>query len=98
MVAAIRKAADLQGQINSLDGRIAELDRERSAITQDQDRIRRNMSSVQQGTDLHTRYVKKLNEQEDRIETLIGERETLLTDRTAAQIELDAYLRDLNVG
>lgn len=98
VVAAIQKAAQIQGRINRLDSQVAEIDRERSAITQDQDRIRRNMSSVQNGTDLHTRYVRKLNEQESRIETMLGERESLLTDRTAAQIELDAYLRDLSVG
>jgi hypothetical protein len=98
VVAAIQKAAQLQGRINRLDAQMAELDRERNSITQDQDRIRRNMGSVQTGTDLHTRYVKKLNEQENRIESMLGARETLLTDRDATQLELDAYLRDLSVG
>lgn len=98
VVEAIRKAANLQGRINLLNRQMAEIDREQQSITQDQDRIRRNMSSVQRGTDLHTRYVRKLDEQEDRMETILGSREDLLTQRDATQRELDDYLRGLSIG
>ncbi|MCB9848458.1 MAG: hypothetical protein H6814_08600 [Phycisphaeraceae bacterium] len=98
VVAAIRKAADMQGRINGLSSRMNQIDREQSEIAQDQDRIRRNMGTVQRGTDLHTRYIQKLDEQEDRIETLLSQREDLLAERDTAQAELDGYLRGLNVG
>ncbi len=98
VVSAIRKAAQMKSEIRRMNAQMTEIDREQNSLTQDQERIRRNMGSVQRGTDLHTRYVRKLSTQEDRMETILTQREDLLTKRDQTQRELDKYLSDLTIG
>ncbi|UCG17676.1 MAG: DUF4139 domain-containing protein [Phycisphaerales bacterium] len=66
-------------------------------ITRDQARIRENLRTVRQGTDLYNRYIKKLEAQETELDEA---REVIvsLTDREAQQRRtLDEYLLKLTV-
>jgi septal ring factor EnvC (AmiA/AmiB activator) len=67
-------------------------------ISQEQTRIRENMKTVAANSEYSTRLLKKLDEQETRIETLQKEVATLQQKLQAQQKELEDYLAALNVG
>lgn len=97
VVEAVREAARRQGVISMHNRTIQELEKERREITEDQNRVRQNMSSVDRTTDLYARYMKKLGEQETRLETITTETATAREKLAAAQNDLNAYLSNLNV-
>ena len=84
---AIAKLSGLTADINKAIGRRRELDAERRKIADDQDRIRKNLTSTGQGSDLGRRYLDTLRTQEDRL-AAIGTEETAidadLTSKTKA--------------
>ncbi len=97
VVDAVTKAADMQGAINETQKRIAQLDAERTAIDQDQNRIRQNMGTVARDTELYKRYAGKLNDQETRLEAMREQREKEQGALNRQQGELRAYVAGLNV-
>ena len=72
--ATVRRAFARMAELrNALEGRRAEvrkLDEERKQIFTDQSRIRGNLNRIPRGSDLHRRYLQKLNRQEDGLEAL----------------------------
>lgn len=97
VVDAVKKAAELQSRINALQSRVAELDRERTEISAEQNRIRENMKTIERTTDLYSRYMGKLGEQETRLETISNQRTEASREQDRLRRELDDYLRDLDV-
>lgn len=97
VVDAVKKAAELQSRINALSARVAELDRERSVITEEQTRIRENMRTIERTTDLYSRYMGKLGEQESRLETITTQRAETSQEQDRVRKELEDFLRDLDV-
>lgn len=87
-----RKAdlAKLAAEKQQLEQRIATID-------QEQARIRQNMAQLEKNTDLYTRYVKKFGEQEDQVEKLRKQIETLAADETQQRQSLDEYLLGLEL-
>lgn len=69
--ATVDKLAAIVGEINRARVEKAQLENERKAITQDQDRIRRNLQSVGAGSDLGRRYLDTLKTQEDRLAEIV---------------------------
>ncbi len=67
---AFRRMAELRNEIERHRIELKKLEEELKRIFNDQSRIRGNLNRVPRGSDLHTRYLKKLNLQEDRLETL----------------------------
>jgi hypothetical protein len=67
------------------------------AITEDQDRIRKNLGSVNQGSDYGKRLLVKLNEQETRLDQLRQQDEALATDIAAKRKILSDYVGQLTV-
>ncbi len=67
-------------------------------ITQEQSRIRSNMRSVKQTSEYYNRLLKKLNDQETRIEQLQMEIFTLEETYKKQREELEDYLSNLDVG
>jgi len=63
----VSKLGTIVGEINKAKSQRAQLETERKKITEDQDRIRRNLESVGQGSDLGRRYIDTLKTQEDRL-------------------------------
>mgnify|MGYP001198484926 CR=1 FL=1 len=94
---AFRTVAAKQTAINESERAIAEIDREIASISQDQNRIRSNMSSVDRTSDLYRRYVTKLSEQEGRLETLQANRAERQATLESQRTDLNNYLRGLNV-
>jgi len=97
VVDAFKKGAELRGAMSQTEQRLAELNREVEAITQDQLRVRENMKSIDRTTELHARYMKKLTEQESRLEDIGEERTRLETELRAQREALESYLRNLDV-
>jgi predicted nucleic acid-binding Zn-ribbon protein len=97
VVDAVRRAADLQAEINEFKRRISLLEQERNQIHQEQTRIRQNMGSVGRDSDLYRQYVQRLTAQETRLDELAAQRSELQQMQEARQRELEEYLRSLNV-
>jgi hypothetical protein len=97
VVDAVRRAADMQAEINELRRRVTLLDQERNTIHQEQNRIRQNMGSVDRNSELYRQYVAKFTEQESRLEAIAQQRDELQQTAETKQRELEVYLRNLNV-
>ena len=67
------------------------------AITEDQERIRRNLGSINQNTDYGKRLLTKLNEQETRLDQLRVQDEQLAGDIAAKRKILSDYVAQLTV-
>lgn len=97
VVEAVREASRRRGLVIEQDRKIKELEKERQSIGQDQDRIRQNMNTIDRQSQLYTRYMQKLTDQETRVEKLDTDlaqaRETLLK----LQNDLAAFVRSLNM-
>ena len=78
-------------QIEAHDQQITQIDTE-------QNRIRENMRTVGKGNGYYDRLLKKLDAQEDTLETLQKEKSDLQTTRDQEQNDLEAYVAGLNVG
>lgn len=79
-------------KIVALAQRRAQNEAEIKAITAEQERIRRNMATVGKGSPLYATYLKKLTEQEARIETLQTENARLQSDENAARAEMAQFV------
>jgi hypothetical protein len=90
LVALRRKQSEMQAQRTALE---AEL----KAIDTDQDRIRKNMQSLDRNSPLYQSYVKKLTEQEARIEQTRAEIGRLREAETTAASELRQFTDSLTI-
>ena len=66
-------------------------------ISQDQGRIRENMSKIDGSSQLYARYMTKLSEQETKLEDLTERRKQNQASVDKMQSELNEYIRTLNV-
>lgn len=94
---AFREVGKRRGEIRTLERRKADLDAEWKRITDDQDRTRKNMGSIDRNSDLYARYMKKLGEQETQGEKIGAENIELTEKLRKAQEDLTKYLSQLNV-
>lgn len=94
---AVRKAAGMQAAINETDRQINALNEQTRAITAEQSRIRGNMGTVERTSQLYTRYVTKLNEQETELEDINDRRNAAQEKLEQQRREFNEYLRGLNV-
>lgn len=67
-------------------------------ITQEQARIRENMGKVAQNSELYTRYVRKLDQQETDIDAMRKEIDTLKTTEEQQRQDLNDYLMGLDIS
>ncbi len=80
---AVAKLGAVVGDIAKIAARKTALDAERDKIGSDQDRIRQNLASVGQASDLGRRYIETLKSQEDRIAAIETEEKKLDEGRAA---------------
>lgn len=78
-------------EMEAIDIKINELDMRRNQIFNDQERIRENLQSLTEKSEVKQKYLNKLNEQEDKIAGIDAEKEKL----AAARIEKQNELADL---
>jgi hypothetical protein len=74
---ALQELSDLVSAINAAERQRNGLQNERASIAEDHDRIRKNLQTVDQSSDLGRRYLDTLREQEDRLNAIRGEIEDL---------------------
>lgn len=75
--------------LDAVDAQLQQLEQERSAIFADQARVRENLQSLGDKSDLHQRYLKKLDDQESRL----GEIDASRADLQQKKADLAADLK-----
>jgi hypothetical protein len=90
-VAARRQAIDEAKAV------IARNQEERKRITEDQARVRQNMSTVGQSSEIYARYLQKFTEQENTLEQIEAQTKKVQGDVARMEAELVQFLGNLNV-
>jgi len=94
---ALAKAVAMRGQMTDTQRQMDERRRQVAEITVEQDRLRKNIQTVDRSSDYGTRLLKKLNDQETQIEKLQGEVDALQKNLDQQRKDFEAYLQGLNV-
>jgi len=99
MEKALSAVVARKAEIGELARKIAALEKEQSDIFRDQERVRENlqrMGGTPEEAALRLRYVKQLDQQENRIGAIRAERDKLEQARAAAQRQLDDMIQKLS--
>ncbi len=94
---ALKKLAALQGQLADLIRERQLLEQKLAEIAADQDRIRKNMVTVQKNSDIYSRWERKLNEQENQIDQSSLKLDQLREDEQKKRAEIATYIAGLNI-
>ncbi len=94
---ALRQLAQLRDVVDAHQRRLQELENERKRIHEEQRRIRDNLARIPRDSDLYKRYLTKLNEQEDNLETMLAETEETREAFNGATAALGDYIRGLEI-
>jgi len=97
---ALRKIALQKNDITVLDAVITGRRAQVSSISEDQQRVRENMKALKGSSEekaLVERYVRELNEQEDRVQALRREITEMQQKRDAAQSALNGMIEALQM-
>ncbi len=95
---ALQRVALLRSKLDDVRAQWTRLDQRTAEITAEHARIRENMQRLQQNSDLYTRYVKKLDQQETELENLRKEIERLKNMEEDHRRELQNYVMGLDVA
>jgi hypothetical protein len=93
---AFARMAEVRKSIDETDRKSQELERQRSTIFQDQQRVRENLRSLSGTSDVQQRYLKKLNEQEDQISKIDAMRDQLALQRQKLEGDLNKMISELS--
>jgi chromosome segregation ATPase len=94
---ALIKAMNLKKEMVDTERQIEERENDSNEITQEQERIRSNMNTVDRNSQYYTRLLAKLNDQETQIEKLQKETDELRQTYEKQREDLEDYLTNLNV-
>ena len=94
---AFERLAELKREVVRHEQRMAELERARQIIYQEQSRIRDNLGRIPSGSDLHRRYLRKLDAQEDKLETIVEAFDQAQRRQIEANRKLDDYIKTLKI-
>ncbi len=97
---SLQAIIDKKTEINDLTAKIDSLDKEQNDIFKDQERIRGNLQRLNQTPEeatLRQRYIRQLNDQENRLNAIGSERAKLEQSRSAAQKQLDELIQKLSL-
>ncbi len=94
---AYAKAWDLQRAVNAANERVRAIEVERGEITAEQDRIRKNMESIERTSELYQRLLAKLTSQETRMDELAEQLKAARSAVTQAEQARDTYINNLDV-
>ncbi len=92
---AIAKLSAVVGDIAKINARKRELEVEKKKIGDDQERIRKNLASVGQSSDLGRRYLDLLKSQEDRLAALASEEKKIDDDLAGKTKKAEEIAQDL---
>jgi hypothetical protein len=94
---ALTKALTLRGRVAEAQRELQQMERQLKVITDDQDRLRKNLREMPKEAAAYKRYLKKFDDQETQIEQLQKEIKTLQDTEHARRTELESYLSNLTV-
>ncbi|MEM1329635.1 MAG: hypothetical protein AAGG07_03645 [Planctomycetota bacterium] len=94
---AFREAARLTSAVDELERAVRKLESEGESIARDQERLRENLRTVDRSSDLASRYLAKLTEQEDRLEAIAGERAQRDRELASARRVLRDFLENTTI-
>lgn len=94
---AFVELARLQGEVDGHTRRVEGLNLQRKRLVEDQSRLRDNLNRTPANTDLHRRYLAKLNEQEGEIEKLDAELRKVEEAQARAREAVSAYIGNLRI-
>ena len=95
---ALQQVIVLRDRLDQTTSQRSRLEKQIQEITQEQDRIRRNMGQLARNSELYQRYVKKLDQQETEIEKLRQEIGILKETEARQKRELSDYLLGLDIS
>lgn len=95
---ALQRVVQLRGKLEDTRAQRTRLDQRIAEITAEHARIRENMQRLQQNSDLYSRYVKKLDLQENELEKLRKDIEALKVTEEDQRRELQHYVMNLDVA
>jgi hypothetical protein len=95
---ALQRVVQLRSKLDDARAQRTRLDHRSAEITAEHARIRENMQRLPQNSDLYTRYVKKLDQQETELENLRKEIERLKNVEEEHRRELQNYVMNLDVA
>jgi hypothetical protein len=94
---ALEEAMSLKGKLSATQREIQQRERELNVITQDQDRLRRNLKEMPPEAVAYKRYLKKFDDQETEIERLQKLIKELHEGEFAQRRDYEKFLANLNV-
>jgi hypothetical protein len=94
---AFREAQRRQGEIQAAADTISRLENERAEISNDQSRVRENMKAIDRTTDLYATYIKKLSDQERRVNDIADQVRTARQKQAELQSAFSAWLAALSI-
>lgn len=92
---AVAKLATLRAALAEREAAVARLEGEAGALDKDQQRLRDNLQAVGPGSDIGRRYMTKLGEQEDRLETLGKDLAAARAEVEMARVALADHIKGL---
>src|SRR5450759_2334607 len=92
----VGKLGTIVADINKARSRRTQLDAERKKIGEDQERIRQNLQSVGQGSDLGRQYIETLKKQEERLAEIARADHALEVDVAAKRLAAEQLTRQLS--
>jgi len=92
---ALAKLPERLAALRALEQEQNQLNREQSGIIKDQSRIRNNLDSVPEDSDIYRRYLSKLSDQEDRLETIRDKVEDLAGKLKDSRKDLEDFVQKL---
>jgi chromosome segregation ATPase len=95
MAASLRKLAGLRGDVADAQAALEKLQSERGTAEKNQSRIRENLRSVPQQSELAQRYLSMLGQEEDRIAGLQGQIDKAQAALDTLHENMAAYIRDM---
>ncbi len=95
---ALQRVVALRGKLDDARSQRTRLEQRVGEITAEHGRIRENMQRLPQNSDLYTRYVKKLDQQETELEKLRKEIEVSKNNEDEQRRELQNYVMNLDVA
>ena len=97
----VREAFERMSQLKSVvveaERGVQALEQERTEITNEQQRIRQNMTTIDRASELYTRLMRKLNDQETRLEAITEQMKTGRKSVDMARSQLETFVQNLDV-
>jgi hypothetical protein len=87
----------LLGNVDQIKGSIVEQEKRQLDIARDQKRIRDNLARIPRNSDLHPRYMNKMNTQEDSLDALAASLDRLRAQLAKAKDALAVFIASLDI-